>query len=331
MTTTVSTTMLASGKRANWRAAIGWLMGLPPAYGATVLLLLGAAWLRPNLLSPMLLLLILRQAVPLGLAVLGQSLVMRGRSLDLSSGGVIAAVAYLLTSGVLPWDAPWSLLACMAFGLLVGAINGLLVVRVRASSVIVTLSVSMILSGLVIAASQFRSPGEAPAMLRDFAVARVAGVPVSVLAWLGGLIPLAWFLRVSVFGRSLDAIGASPRAAQLSGLPHLKVVFITHVLSAAMSVCSGLVMLGAVGVGSANLGQDLALNSLAAAILGGINFGHGKGGMWGPMVAAFMLAFLFNFLTSLGLGEAGRLMLQGAIIGTAALAYSWRLRSAGGH
>lgn len=321
--------MLAARKGANWRAATAWLMSLPPSYGATVLLLLGAACLRPNLLSPMLLLLIVRQAVPLGLAVLGQSMVMRGHSLDLSSGGVIAAVAYMLTSGVLPWAAPWSVLACMVFGLVIGALNGLLVVRVRASSVIVTLAVSMILSGLVIAASQFRSPGEAPEMLRAFATLRLAGVPVSVLAWLGCLIPVALFLRVSVFGRSLDAIGASPRAAQLSGLPYLKVVFITHVLSGLMSVFSGLVMLGSVGVGSANLGQELALNSLAAAILGGVHFGSGKGGMWGPAVAAFMLAFLFNFLTSLGLGEAGRLMLQGAIIGVAALAYSWRGRPVG--
>lgn len=326
MMTTVSTSMLPSTSRSNWRTALARAMSLPPAYGATALLLLGAAWLRPNLLSPMLLLLILRQAVPLGLAVLGQSMVMRGRSLDLSSGGVIAAVTYMLTSGFLPWDWPWSLLACLGFGAVIGAINGLLVVRVRASSVIVTLAISMILSGLVIAASQFRSPGEAPDVLRAFAIQRVAGLPVSVLTWLGCLIPAALFLRVSVFGRSLDAIGASPRAAQLSGLPHLKVVFITHVLSGLLSVLSGLVILGSVGVGSANLGGDLALNSLAAAILGGIHFGSGRGGILGPTVAAFMLAFLYNFLTGLGLGESGRLMLQGLIIGIAALAYSWRMR-----
>jgi len=81
-----------------------------------------------------------------------------------------------------------------------------------------------------------------------------------------------------------------------------------------------------VGKGSITLGQDLALNSLAAAILGGVTFGRSKGGMAGPAVAAFMLTFLFNFLTSLGLGEPGRLMLQGAIIAVAALAYSLKNR-----
>ena len=117
-------------------------------------------------------------------------------------------------------------------------------------------------------------------------------------------------------------MGANPQAAALSGLPHLRVIFVGHVVSALISVLCGFILVGFVGKGSVTLGQDLALNSLAAAILGGVNFGNGKGGMAGPAVAAFMLTYLFNFLTSLGLGEPGRLMLQGAIIAAAAVAYS---------
>ncbi|CAN5807095.1 hypothetical protein BH11PSE8_BH11PSE8_22060 [soil metagenome] len=125
-----------------------------------------------------------------------------------------------------------------------------------------------------------------------------------------------------VFGCYLDALGSNPQAAALSGIPYLRVIFFGHVVSALMSVVCGFILVGFVGVGSTTRGQDLAVNSLAAAILGGVNFGNGKGGMAGPAVAAFMLTFLFDFLTSLGLGEPGRLMLQGAIIAGAALAYS---------
>lgn len=309
--------------------AAALLLALPPAYTATALLLLGSALFKPALLSPMLLLLILRQAAPLGLAALGQSLVMRSRSLDLSAGGIVSAIAYLLTSGVMPLDEPLALLLCLLLGAVVGAINGWMVVTVKASSVIVTLSVSMMLTGTVIALSQFHAPGDAPELLREFGRARLFGVPWPLLAWCALLLPAAWLLRRSVFGRTLDAIGANPRAAALSGLPHLTVVFITHVVSGLMSALSGLLLLGFVGVGSVNLGSDLALNSLAAAILGGVNFGSGKGGLLGPAVAAFMLAFLFNFLTSFGLGEAGRLMLQGALIALAALAYSLQQRGTG--
>lgn len=311
------------------RRAWQWLLALPPAYLGTALLLLLAALLRPQLLSMFLLPLIARQAAPLGVAVIGQSLVMRARSIDLSSGGVIVAVSYLLTSGFFPVSGAVAMGLCLALGLAVGVINGTLIVKARASSVIVTLAMAMILLGVVIALSQFRAPGDAPEFLRALARQRVLGVPLPVLVWLAVLVPVALLLRSTVFGRYLDAVGANPQAAALSGLPHLRVIFVSHVASALMSVLCGFLLVGFVGKGSTDLGQDLALNSLAAAILGGVNFGNGRGGMAGPAVAAFMLTFLFNFLTGLGLGEPGRLMMQGAIIVAAALA--WSLNRRRGH
>lgn len=305
------------------RQALRWLLGLPPAYVALAVLLLLAAAMRPQLLSAMLLPLIARQAAPLGLAVIGQSLVMRARSIDLSSGGVIVAVSYLLTSGYFGLSDAVSMLLCMLLGLTVGVLNGVLIVWARASSMIVTLAVSMILMGIVIALSQFRAPGDAPEILRELVRLRVGGVPAPVWLWLALLLMAAVFLRRSVYGRSLDAVGANPQAAALSGLPHRRVIFIAHVVSALISVLCGFVLVGFVGKGSVTLGQDLALNALAAAILGGVNFGSGRGGMAGPAVAAFMLTFLFNFLTGLGLGEPGRLMLQGAVIAAAALVYRY--------
>jgi ribose transport system permease protein len=309
-----------------WRSLAGAIAAVPPAYFGTLVLVVLAAFLRPQLLSLMLLPLILRQAAPLGLAVIGQSLVMRARSLDLSTGGVIAAVSYILTSGYFPVSNTVAVLMCVVLGLLVGVLNGVLIVKARASSVIVTLAVAMILSGVVIAFSQMRAPGDAPDFLRDLASQRIAGLPMPVLVWVAVLLPAAILLKLTVFGRYLDAVGNNPQAAALSGIPHLRVIFLGHVVSALMSVLCGFILVGFVGVGNVSLGQDLALNSLAAAILGGVNFGTGKGGMAGPAVAAFMLTFLFNFLTSLGLGEPGKLMLQGAIIALAALVYSLRNR-----
>jgi ribose transport system permease protein len=309
-----------------WRSWSASAAAVPPAYFGTLILVVLAAILRPQLLSVMLLPLILRQAAPLGLAVIGQSLVMRARSLDLSTGGVIAAVSYILTSGYFPVSNTVAVLMCVVLGLLVGTLNGALIVKARASSVIVTLAVAMILSGVVIAFSQLRAPGDAPDVLRDLASQRIAGIPMPVLVWVAVLVPVALVLKLTVFGRYLDAVGSSPQAAALSGIPHLRVIFVGHVVSALVSVLCGFILVGFVGVGNVSLGADLALNSLAAAILGGVNFGTGKGGMAGPAVAAFMLTFLFNFLTSLGLGEPGKLMLQGTIIALAALVYSLRNR-----
>lgn len=312
------------------RGLIGRLAGLPIAYAGTAALLL-CAWLaRPNLLQPFLLMLILRQAAPLGLAVLGQSLCIRILSLDLSFGGVAMATSYILTSNILPWPAPALVGLCLLLGLAVGAVNAFFIVRLRASSVIVTLAMVLILSGVVTAFSQFRAPGEAPDFLRYVGQTRLGIVPLAVVVWIAALIPFGLFLRRSVFGRYLDAIGANPRAAWASGVPYARVVFVSHILSSLFAVLSAFLLIGFVGFGSLSIGADLALNSLAAVILGGVTFGSGRGGVLGPTVASFMLMFIFNLLTSFGLGEPGKQMAQGAIIALAAILYSARAGRSGG-
>lgn len=301
-----------------------FLLNLPFAYIGTVLLLLFAYFTRPMLLSPLLLLLIIRQAAPLGIAVIGQSVCMRVLSLDLSIGGVVVAVSYILTSGLLPLSEPWLILICLLFGLAIGLTNAIFITRFRASSVIVTLAMAMVLSGVVISLSQYRAPSDAPELLRFIGQKRIGIFPVALLVWLALLVPAAIFLRVSVFGRYVDAIGANPKAAWASGIPYVRVVTIVHIMSSLFAVFSAFLLIGFVGVGSMDIGQDLALNSLAAVILGGVSFGTGKGGVLGPCVAAFMLTFSFNLLTSLGLGEPGKLMMQGAIIAVAAIIYASR-------
>jgi ribose transport system permease protein len=298
------------------------LRNLPYFYIGAVALVLIAGLVQPNLLQPFLLLLILRQAAPLGIAVLGQSICIRLLSLDLSFGGVAMAVSYIMTSGVLPLPEIVLIGICLMFGAGVGAANAFFITRLRASSVIVTLAMTMILGGVVTAFTQLRAPGDAGEILRYFGQTRVSGLPIAVLVWLGLALCLAVFMRSAVFGRYVEAIGANPRAALASGIPYIKVMFVGHIMSSLFAVLSALLLLGVLGVGSLSIGSDLALNSLAAVILGGVTFGAGRGGVFGPTVAAFMLLFCFNFLTSLGLGEPVKQMAQGAIIAIAAIAYA---------
>ncbi len=293
-------------------------LAAPLAYAGTAILLACAYFVRPALLSPLLLLLIVRQAAPLAIAAVGQSLCVRVLSLDLSIGGVALGVSYILTSGMLDWPEPYLLLLCVVFGAAVGAINAYFITRVKASSVIVTLAMALILSGAVISLSQLRSPGEAGELVRYVGQTRIGIVPLAPFVWLALFVPVAYFLRVSVFGRYVDAIGSSPRAASMSGIPHLRIVALAHILSSLTAVFSAFVLIGFVGTGSLDVGRDLPLSSLVAVILGGVAFGSGRGGVLGPAVAAFMLTFSFNLLTSLGVGEPAKLMLQGAIIALAA-------------
>jgi ribose transport system permease protein len=295
---------------------------LAPAYWGTAFLLLAALIFRPMLLSEAFFLVILRQAAPLGMLVLGQSIVIRCRSIDLSMGGILLAANYIASSAYLRACPDYVIVtACLALGLLVGTTNGILITRFRGSAVIITLAMSIVFVGAVVALARYVPPGDVPSLIRYFGSGRINGIPIAPMIWIAFVIPIALALRWTVFGRYVDAVGANPHAAAISGIPHLRVMFITHVLSGFTAAVGGLLLAGFVGKGGTDtgIGQDLVLNSIAAVILGGVNFGGGRGRILGPAIGAFMLTFLFNFLTSFGFEESGKLMMQGLIIAIAAL------------
>ena len=296
---------------------------LPPAYYGTILLLIAALVFRPVLLSPGLFLAILQQTAPLGTVAIGQAIVMRVRSIDLSIGGIFVGADFIATSGYFSaWPGYAVIVAALVFGTLVGIVNAVLVTRVRASAVIVTLAMSIVLVGIVVSFSNLAQPGEVPESLKSIGSGYVFGVPVATLVWFVVAIPTALVLTRTVFGRYVDAVGANPVAAAVSGIPSLRVIFVSHVACAILATIGGLLLAGFVGTGATNLGNDLVLNSIAAVILGGINFGGGSGGTLGPMMGAFMLTFLFNFLNSFGLGEPEKYMMQGGVIAVAAFIYA---------
>ena len=133
------------------------------------------------------------------------------------------AVSYILTSGYLPFPEPVLIAICLLLGLAVGATNAFFITRLRASSVIVTLAMVLILGGVVTAFSQFRAPGDAPEFLRYIGQTRIGdaagdGPGLARRADSDGDLPA----RSRCSARYVDAIGANPRAAWASGIPYVQ-------------------------------------------------------------------------------------------------------------
>jgi len=297
------------------------LTRVPPSIYVAIALIGFCLFVRPLLLHFPFQMVILRQAAPLGIAICGQAFVMRARSIDLSIGGIFVLTNYLVTSGRLDAFGPLAvLLVPLAVGAVIGLCNGVVITMLRASAVIVTLAVSSCLMGLVLLLSAGNAPGSAPAVVRMLGMMRVGDVPLAAIVWFVVAVLVAVPLTMLVYGRLLEAIGANPTAAKLSGLPTRSVVLTAHVLSGLLAAIGGLLLSGYIGVSSTRIGADVVMNAIAGAILGGITFGSGRKGVFGPAVAAYALTFLFNLLSALGAGEAGKLIVQGAVIAVAAVA-----------
>lgn len=298
---------------------------IAPSYYVFAALLLILWIARPNMLNVNVMGIFIRQVAPLGILVLGQLLVMRVKSIDLSSGGVILLVNYCISSGLFPGAslAFFTVLA-VVIGLAIGLFNGLMIGLRRVSAVVVTLALSIVLVGLVQYLSSGKPPGDVPPIFAEIYNTKLLGLPSPVLFWILLTAVMSLFLAHSVFGRYVASVGENMEAAHFSGVPVERTVILAHVLAGLMAAIAALVQTASIAVGSVRVGLDLPILAVAATILGGVAFGRGEGGVWGPFFGVLCFAFLFVVLTMFGIDESGKLVAQGLIILLAAIFFGLR-------
>ncbi|SEM05023.1 monosaccharide ABC transporter membrane protein, CUT2 family [Variovorax sp. YR750] len=306
-------------------AVLGRVTKWPPAYFVFVALLIALWATRPQLMNINIMGTFIRQVAPLGIVVLGQLLVMNARSIDLSAGGVILVVNYILSSGSLG-DAgiPTMVAAALATGIAVGLFNGLMIGKRRLSAVVVTLAVNVALMGIVEYLANGKPPGNVPDVIRELYETRPVGIPAPILFWAALAVLMSAVLSRLVFGRWIASIGENPTAAHYSGVPVQRSVVMAHVIAGILASVAGLVQTASIAVGSIRFGPELVMNSIAATILGGVIFGKGTGGVLGPFVGVLCFSLLFVLMTVLGVREDGKLVAQGLIIMLAAIVYGIR-------
>ena len=301
------------------------LSRVAPSYYVFAALLLILWIARPNMLNFNVMGIFVRQVVPLGILVLGQLLVMRVKSIDLSSGGVILLVNYCISSGLFPnASLGFFVVLAVGIGLAIGLFNGLMIGLRRVSAVVVTLALSIVLVGIVQYLSSGKPPGDVPSIFAHIYNTTVFGIPSPVLFWIVLTALMSLFLGQSVFGRYVASVGENMEAAHFSGVPVERTVVLAHVMAGLMAAIAALVQTASIAVGSVRVGLDLPILSVAATILGGVAFGRGEGGVWGPFFGVLCFAFLFVVLTMFGIDESGKLVAQGLIILLAAIFFGLR-------
>lgn len=301
---------------------------VPPAYFVFAALLLTLWASKPQMMNPNVLGIFIRQVVPLGILVLGQLLVMRVRSIDLSGAGVLLLVNYLIASGLLGGiPLPLILLIALGIGCLVGLFNGYLVAKRRVSAVIATLAVTVIITGFVQFLASGKPPGNMPALMNEIYKVKWGPIPLPVILWVMLSALMAIFLSRFVFGRFVMAVGENPTAAHFSGVPVARTVLVAHVLAGLFAGIAAIVQSASVAVGSLRLGLEMPIDAVAATILGGVVFGRGDGGVWGPFFGVLCFAFLFVVMTSFGVPEPGKQIARGLIILLAAIFYGLNTRN----
>jgi ribose transport system permease protein len=268
---------------------------------------------------------LLRQAAPLGMVAIGQTILIIGRGFDLSVGGLIGLINVVAAgSFARDWGVGGLLVASIAMAIVVGTINGALVVWGRVSPLVATLGMGFLLTGAMLVYSGGAPSNAVPDSLRAVAAGRFLDVYWGTWIWLAASIIGIFLLRHMVLGRWVYAIGSNPESARLSGVPVAKVILLSYVTSSLCAAVGGLLLAGFVGIGTLGAGQDLLLNSIAAALIGGTLLSGGRGGLGGTVGGVLLLTVLAALLTAFGFGKALNLMILGLVLLGAASLYRRR-------
>lgn len=304
------------------------IMRVPPSYLVFACLLLVLWVARPHMLNLNILGIFVRQIVPLGILVLGQLLVMRVKSIDLSGGGIILLINYFISSNLFPEASlPFFIAIALVTGTSIGFFNGYMIGKRRVSAVIVTLAVSIVLIGIVQALSSGKPPGDVPSIFAEIYNTKLGPIPTPVIFWVALTTIVATFLSKTIFGRYVDSVGENTEAARFSGVPVERTVILAHTIAGLIAAIAALVQTASIAVGSVRIGLDLPILAVAATILGGVVFGRGEGGVWGPFFGVLSFALLFVVMTIFGIQEPGKLVAQGVIIMLAAIFYGVRKKT----
>jgi ribose transport system permease protein len=287
-----------------------------------ILLLVGFALASENFLTVQNLSIITQQASVNVVLAAGMTFVILTAGIDLSVGAILAASAVVaLQASMSPQFGMLGIFAGIAFGLLLGLVNGGLIAFLRLPPFIVTLGALTAMRGLARLLADDKTVFNPDLPFAFIGNDSILGVPWLVVIAIA-VVMLSWFiLRRTVMGVQIYSVGGNPEAARLSGIKVWKVLLFVYAMSGALAglgaVMSASRLFAANGL---QLGQSYELDAIAAVILGGTSFVGGVGTIGGTLIGALIIAVLTNGLVLLGVSDIWQYIIKGiVIIGAVAL------------
>jgi len=293
-----------------------------------VIVLAGGA-ISPNFIGLENLSNLLLQFSPLAIVVIGQTFVIIVRGLDLSVASMMATAAVITTGfrGV-DADAPVIVALCMAIGVAVGLVNGLLVTKRSVSPFLATLATMILLQGFRFAYTQGAPSGNTPPFFRVIGSEKLWGIPYNFMILAVTAVIFGLLLSRSALGRRIYIVGGNPTTARLAGINADLVTIACYVISGGLAAVAGLILSGYVGLVDNWVGQGYELDSIVAAVVGGVALSGGRGTVAGALVGAAIIVVIGNEVLLVGLPIQMQIIIKGAVIVLAAAFYVRRGKQA---
>ena len=249
-----------------------------------------------------------------GLMALGAMLCMITGGIDLSSVGIANLTGIMMAmfmknqvneaGEAAGWVIPAALLLSIVCGLLAGALNGLLVSKIKIPPILATMGVNQLLTGISMVITNGKAVSGIPNAYSEMITNKLLKVVPGKRGTMSGLIPvqliifliiavIIWFLiSRTTYGKKLYMIGTNEKVARFSGLKVDRVLIKTYALSGICAALGGMIMLANYSVARSDYGSQYTLQCILIAVLGGVSPTGGRGRLSGVMLAIVLLSLL---------------------------------------
>jgi simple sugar transport system permease protein len=264
---------------------------------------------------------VLQTMSEIALLVLAQTIVLVVGRMDLSlesTFGLAPGIAAYLTvtggQGLGLLSGGWAIPLTLLVGVLIGAVNAVLIVRFGLNGFIVTLGMLIVLRGLLTGISGGQTFFDLPESMMYLGSAVWFGVPASIWICLVLFAVGVVVLGFTSIGRSLYAIGGNADAAKAAGIRTDRVLVGALVVASLLAALGGLLLSGRLASVAAAQGNGAIFTVFAAAVIGGVSLNGGRGTVFGAFTGILLLYLIQNVLTLAGVPAQWIGALNGAII-----------------
>lgn len=244
---------------------------------------------------------ILVQASFLAIFAMAQTFVILTRGFDLSLGfnisliSVVSAMVMVGTGGADISSMLFGIGVALLLGSAIGLTNGILIAGFELNPLVTTLGMANIVLALASTVSGgFPITGLPPVFNAVFSQGKMLGISMPIWVLAVTFLILGVTLSATRFGRSIYIIGANPKAANVAGIRAKPVVIMAYTICGLLTAVGAVMLTARTGSGEPNLGGNLTLESIAAAVVGGVRLSGGEGGVTAALIGAVFITVLSN-------------------------------------
>ncbi|WP_020681441.1 ABC transporter permease [Marinobacterium rhizophilum] len=256
---------------------------------------------------------ILVQTSTIGLIALGMTYVMINGNIDLSVGAILALSAALAVD-LQSYGLPVALFAAISAGILLGALNGLIVWKTGVNSFIVTLGAMIGIRGLVFIYTKEQSFYASDFAFSDFGISTIASIPTLGVIFLVCCLIMHLVLTKTGHGRNTFAVGGNREAAADAGIRVGRHMLINFMIVGFFAALAGITLATQMGAATPNLGRDYELWTITAVVLGGTKLAGGFGSITGTLGGVLAIGILRNGMNLMQVPAFYVLVILGAIL-----------------